>query len=223
MSGAWLAQVYYGKYRGHDAGSSKIGSKAGQAHLGNVSFDNFRTYCANVGTNYHLGSLFEWHEILARMVIEKKTFQLFPEAIRQTQPACKWRGIEDMAFHGTVYAEWMDGIRTDASGNYEAWDQANGAYGATGQAAAIGAGESTYYSQGVVGGGVFDGLFIASTMGPNATSFIPDYSGRASDRVGRVCSAHFSAGSAGNGAFSSYFYGASTDVGAAFGARLAKW
>lgn len=223
LSGAWLPQFYYGKYRGHDAGSSKIGSKAGQAHLGNVSFDNFRTYCANVGTNYHMGSLFEWHELLARMVVEKKTFQLFPEAIRQTQPACRWRGIEDMAYHGTIYAEWMDGIRTDATGAYEAWDQANGTYGATGQAAAIGAGESTYYSQGVVGGGIFDGLFIASTMGPVATSFIPDYSGRASDRVSRVCNAYFRAGYVYNGAFFSNFYHASSDVYAAIGARLAKW
>ena len=223
LADAWLAQFYYGKYRGHDAGSSKVGSKAGQAHLGNVSFDNFRTYCGNVGTNYHMGSLFEWHEILARMVVEKKTFQLFPEGIRQTQPACRWRGIEDMAFHGTVYAEWMDGIRTDASGNYEAWDQANGTYGATGQAAAIGAGESTYYSQGVVGGGIFDGLFIAATMGPSSTSFIPDYCGRASDRVSRVCHAGFFAGSVSHGAFCSAFDFASSVVYAAVGARLAKW
>ena len=223
LSDAWLAQFYFGKYRGHDAGSSKIGSKAGQLHKGSASFDNYRTYCANNGTGYHMQSLFEWHEILARMVVEKKTFQLFPEAIRETQPACKWRGIEDMAYHGTVYAEWMDGIRTDASGNYEAWDQANGTYGATGQAAAIGVGESTYYSQGVVGGGVFDGLFIASSMGENATSFIPDYSGRPVDRVGRICHSRFYAGYACNGAFRSSFDYLPSSVSANIGSRLAKW
>lgn len=223
LSGAWLDNFYYGKYRGYNAGSNKVGSKSGQTAWGNVSFTNFRTYCSNNGTGYHMESLFEWHEILARMVVEKKTFQLFPEAIRQTQPACKWRGIEDMAFHGAVYAEWMDGIRTDVSGNYEAWNQANGTYGSTGQAAAIGAGESTYYSQGIVSGGVFDGLFIASTMGPNATSFIPDYCGRASDRVSRVCSARFSAGGVSLGAFYSSFSYASSDVDATIGARLAKW
>ena len=80
-----------------------------------------------------------------------------------------------------------------------------------------------YYSQGVVSGGVFDGLFIASTMGPNATSFIPDYSGRASDRVSRVCNALFYAGYVSSGAFCSYFGDASSVVDAAFGARLAKW
>ena len=79
------------------------------------------------------------------------------------------------------------------------------------------------YSQGIVSGGIFDGLFIASTMGPSATSFIPNYSGRASDRVSRVCYAYFSAGSVHSGAFCSYFYYASTDVHAAHGARLAKW
>lgn len=223
LSGAWLPQFYYGKYRGYNAGSSKVGSKSGQTAWGGVSFDNFRTYCANNGTGYHMGSLFEWHEILARMVVEKKTFQLFPEAIRQTQSSCKWRGIEDMAYHGATYAEWMDGIRTDASGKYEAWDQANGTYASTGQAAAIGAGESTYYSQGVVSGGVFDGLFIASTMGPNATSFIPDHSGRVSSQVSRVCDAGFLAGSVDRGAFYSNFYNASSDVNAVIGGRLAKW
>lgn len=223
LSGAWLDNFYYGKYRGYNAGSSKVGSKSGQTAWGNVSFKNFRTYCSNNGTGYHMGSLFEWHEILARMVVEKKTFQLMPEATRGTQSSCKYRGIEDMAFGGTVYAEWMDGIRTDASGNYEAWDQANGTYGATAQAAAIDAGESTYYSQGLVGGGIFDGLFIAATMGPVATSFIPDYCGRASDRVSRVCYAAFHAGNVAYGAFYSTFYNASSDVLAEIGARLAKW
>lgn len=222
LSGAWLPQFYHGKYRGYNAGSSKVGSKSGQTAWGGVSFDNFRTYCANNGTGYHMRSLFEWHEILARMVVEKKTFQLFPESIRATQAACKWRGIEDMAYHGTIFAEWMDGIRTDASGKYEAWDQANGTYGATGQAAAIGDGASAY-SQGVVGGGIFDGLFIASTMGTAATSFIPDKSGRISDRVSRVCHATFDTGYAGYGTFCSAFYWASSDVHAAHGGRLAKW
>jgi len=223
LSGAWLPQFYYGKYRGHNAGSSKVGSKSGQTAWGNVSFNNFRTYCANNGTGYHMGSLFEWHEVLARMVVEKKTFQLFPEAIRQTQSSCKWRGIEDMAYHGAIYVEWMDGIRTGATGAYEAWDQANGTYGATGQAAAIGTGESTSCGQGVVGGGIFDGLFIASTMGPVATSFIPDYSGRDSNTVSRVCFASSNAGHVNNGAFSSDFLYASSDVNAFVGARLAKW
>lgn len=222
LSGAWLDNFYYGKYRGYNAGSNKVGSKSGQTAWGNVSFANFRTYCSNNGTGYHMGSLFEWHEILARMVIEKKTFQLFPEAIRQTQSSCKWRGIEDMAYHGSIYDEWMDGIRTDASGKYEAWDQANGTYSATGQAAAIGTNE---YSQGVVGGGIFDGLFIASTIGSVATSFIPDYCGRQSDRVGRVCDENFGSGGpqAHLGAFSSNFYHTSSGVSATVGSRLAKW
>ena len=60
-------------------------------------------------------------------------------------------------------------------------------------------------------------------MGPNATSFIPDYSGRASDRVSRVCYADFNAGSVHYGAFYSNFHYASSDVNAAIGARLAKW
>ena len=75
----WLPHFYIGKYRGSNDGTgTKVASKQGAAHWGNVSFDNFRTYCSNNGTDYHMLSLFEWHEILSRMVIEKCTFQLMP-------------------------------------------------------------------------------------------------------------------------------------------------
>ena len=222
-NGEWLPRFYYGTYRGHNAGSSKVGSAAGQTHWGNVSFDNFRTYCANNGAGYHLGSLFEWQEILARMVIEKGTFQLFPESVRATQSSCQWRGIQDMAFSGTVYAEWMDGVRTDASGKYELWDQAEGSYVTTEATAFNGSGESTYYNQGILSGGGFDNLFLASTMGAAATSFIPDFSGRTNSYVSRVCFSRFYASNGDNGAFCSSFYYASSAADAAIGGRLAKW
>ncbi|NCD07580.1 MAG: hypothetical protein EOL97_15840, partial [Spirochaetia bacterium] len=84
-NGSYKDSFYIGKYRGHNAGSNKVGSKAGQTVWGNVSFNNFRTYCSNNGADYHMLSLFEWHEILSRMVIEKATFQLMPEATRAVQ------------------------------------------------------------------------------------------------------------------------------------------
>lgn len=224
-SGAWMDRFYCGKYRGYNAGSSKVGSKAGQAHLASVTFDNFRTYCANNGTGYHMESLFEWHEILARMVIEMGTFQLFPEAIRETPASCKWRGIEDMAYHGgTVYAEWMDGVRTDASGNYEAWEEADGSYATTGASCPTDSGsDATYFNQGLVSETGLEFLFVGATLGAAATSFIPDYSGRQADIVSRICCAYFMSSVAHHGAFFANFHQTSSAALENIGARLAKW
>ena len=222
-AGSWMNKFYYGKYRGYNAGSNKVGSKSGQTHWGNVSWENFKTYCENNGSGYHMVSLQEWHEICARAVIEKATFQIMPESVRSTQVSCKYRGIEEFAYSGTVYVEWMDGARTDASGKYELWTEAGGSYSSTGVAAATGTSEATYYNQGLISEGLFDHIFLASSMGGASTSFIPDYSGHSSGYVGRVCSSHFHAGYASHGAFSSNFNHAASDSYASIGSRLAKW
>ena len=144
-AGAWMDKFYFGKYRGYNAGSNKVGSKSGQTHWGSVSWENFKTYCENNGTGYHMISLQEWHEILGRAVIEKKTFQLIPEASRQNASLCKYRGIEEFAYHGSTCAEWMDGARTDTTGKYELWTEAGGSYSATGVACPQDSGgEATY-------------------------------------------------------------------------------
>jgi len=225
--GVWLDKYYYGKYRGYNAGSSKVGSKAGQSPWASVSFNNYRTYCANNGTGYHMVSLFEWHEILARAVIERKTFQLVPEADRITPALCVYRGINDFAYGPTsgVYAEWMDGIWIDASGNYEVWGEAGGSYNTTAIAPPIYSGESTYYGQSILSGGMFDSLFMAAALGPDTTCMIPDLSGGkpATNNTGRVCNSYFNAGNGHHGAFFSNFSNLSSNAHTTFGSRLAKW
>jgi hypothetical protein len=223
----WLDQYYYGKYRGYNAGSSKVGSKPGQSPWASVSFDNYRTCCANNGAGYHMVSLFEWHEILARAVIERKTFQLVPEASRVTPALCVYRGVNAFAYGPTtgVYAEWMDGIRTNASGNYEVWGEAGGTYNVTVIAPPIYSGESTYYGQSILTGGMFDSLFLAAALGPDTTCMIPDLSGGrpTTNNTGRVCNSYFYAGSSNSGAFRSNFYSLPSNAHAAIGSRLAKW
>lgn len=226
-SGVWLDQYYYGKYHGYNAGSSKVGSKAGQTAWGGVSFDNYRTYCENNGTGYHMQSLFEWHEILARAVIERKTFQLVPEASRVTPALCVYRGVNDFAYGPTtgVYCEWMDGIRTDASGNYEVWGEAGGSYNTTVIAPPIFSGVSTYYGQSILSGGMFDSLFMAAALGPDTTCLIPDLNGGkpATNNTSRVCQLNFNADGGHHGAFSAQFNSLSSSAIAAIGSRLAKW
>jgi|GEM_PF-5639899 len=213
--GAWMKRFYYGKYRGHNAGDNKIGSKPGQIAWGNVSFNNCRTYCANNGEGYHLQSLFEWHEILGRMVIEKTTFQLMPRSIRANAALCKYRGIEDFCHSGTTYGEWMDGIRT-GSGTYQMWDEAGGAYENSGNTT------SQNYIQGINSSSNLKFLFIASFTGSSAaTCMIPDYCGGASSDL--VCIVSFIHSSASHGAFSSQFSNKATATSTSFGSRLAKW
>lgn len=221
-NGEWMNQFYFGTYRAHNNGGVP-GSVAGQTHWGSVSFDAFKAAAEGMGDGHHMVSLFEWHEILARMVVEKKTFQLFPESIRTTQASCQWRGIQDMAYSGTVYAEWMDGAKTDSSAKYQLWLEAGGTYETTTATAFNGSDESTYYSQGVVSGGQFDHLFLATTLGAASTSFIPDFSGRTTNYSGRVCRSHCSASSASDGAFHSTFNSLSSTTYAYVGSRLAKW
>lgn len=219
----YLDSFYIGKYRGHNAGSNKVGSKAGQTAWTSVNFDNFRTYCSNNGVGYHMLSLFEWHEILARMTIEKKTFQLMPESIRATQASCVYRGIEDFAFGPTsgVCAERMDGIRTNASGNYELWSSAGGSYVTTSKKCSIYS-EESYYTQSLFTG--MDNLFISDVLGPNSTSFIPDMAGgRGSGLVSCICTVFFHASYVYYGAFDSYFSFASSKARDDTGCRLAKW
>lgn len=225
-SGVWLDQYYYGKYRGYNAGSSKVGSKAGRTPWSGVSFDNYRTYCSNNGAGYHMVSLFEWHEILARCVIERKTFQLVPKADRATPALCVYRGVSDFAYGPTtgVYSEWMDGIRTDASGNYEVWGEAGGTYNTTSIAPPIYSG-SNLYGQSILTGGMFDSLFLAVALGPDTTCMIPDLSGGkpATNNTGRVCSSYFDAVYGYNGAFYSSFNNPSSSPYTTIGSRLAKW
>jgi len=118
----------------------------------------------------------------------------------------------------------MDGARTDASGKYELWTEAGGDYSSTGVACPQDSGsEATYYNQGLVTGGLFDHLFLGASLGPASTSFIPDYSGRNSGVVGRICSSHFGSGYAYLGAFDSNFGYLPSGVHAVIGSRLAKW
>ena len=58
-------------------------------------------------------------------------------------------------------------------------------------------------------------------MGPNATSFIPDYSGSVSGQVSMICRANFYNTATQAGAFASYFDHDSTAQATAMGVRLA--
>jgi len=213
-AGVWLDKFYYGKYRGYNAGDNKVGSQPGKTAWGNVTFNDFRTYCANNGEGYHMTSLFEWHEILGRMVIERCTFQLMPANVRSDQSVCIYRGINDFCFSGTVQSEWMDGIRTSSS-TFEVWDEADGIY------QSIGTRPSRYYIMSLNTAGNLNFLFIPNVTNSSSTAcMIPNY---ASGDSGYVCYAYFDSGLVYSGAFYSNFHGNPSYGSSNLGCRLAKW
>lgn len=225
-SGEWLDQYYFGKYRATDAGSNKAGSTSVGTPLHTITFQNLRNYCSNNGADYHMLSLFEWHEILARAVIERNSFQLMPEVTRSTREVCSYRGIVDFCYGPSGDFQrgyWLDGVRTDSSGKYEMWDEAGGSYTSTGKLAANStSGSKLVYNQGVIAGGLFDYLFLASTMGAESTAFIPDYSGKQAT-VSCICSAEFEANKNNRGAFNTGFlYNGKTGY-VSTTSRLCKW
>lgn len=118
----------------------------------------------------------------------------------------------------------MDGIRTDASGNYEVWGEAGGSYSATGIAPPIYF-DPNYYGQSILTGGMFDSLFLADALVWKYACMIPDSNGvrPPTDNTGRVCSSQFSAAYEFNGAFSSFFNNLSSRINIGIGSRLAKW
>lgn len=221
--GTWMDKFYFGKYRGYNAGDNKVGSKSGEVTWGNVSFADFKTYCANNGPGYHMLSLQEWHEICARSVIEKATFQIMPTSIRGTRSSCKYRGIEDFAYSGTVYVEWADGAKTDGSAKYELWSEAGASFSSTGVLCPKAATSGYNRPQSIINSGLFSHLFLSSSIGDNATCFVPDLIGRIEDSVGRICSIIFNTNSENNGAFSSVFYNVTSDAAAHVGSRVCKW
>jgi len=154
--GAWMDKFYFGKYRGCNVGNNKVGSKPGQAHWVQIAWSYFKAYCANNGSGYHMISLQEWHEICARAVVEKSTFQLVSEANRQNAALCKFRGIEEFAYSGTARTEFADGARVDSNGKYELWAEAGGGQEATGVTAVVQTTESLRFAQELLSGELLD-------------------------------------------------------------------
>lgn len=222
---SWLDSVAIGKYRGHNAGDGKIGSKPLTTVLGNVTFTDYQTQCAANGEGYHMVSLFEWQELLARAVIEKSTFQLVPEASRTNLNDCIYRGINHFAYGPTgatdVRSEWMDGVRIDGSGKIEHWSEPQGSlYSATDSVCPVDTAGS--YAQLLFSGGAFNFLFLAATLGSDTSAFLPDYSGRAAGHVNKIASCGYYASSAVTGAMYSTFSYTTSDKHATVGSRLCK-
>ncbi len=214
---AWMEQFYYGTYRAFNNGGVP-GSQPDKTHWDTVSFDAFKSAATSMGDGHHMVSLFEWQEILSRMVIEKKTFNLFPESVRATKSLCQWRGIQEMAYSGSVYAEWMDGVRNGASSVYEVWDQAGGSFVSTG---VVGIATGTNYATKFLSGGAFDFLYLAETAASSGF-IVPDLTPYYNN-ANTICYSFFYSSGGYSGSFDSDFYHSSSSTRSVIGSRIAKW
>jgi hypothetical protein len=225
---AWMDQFYYGTYRGHNAGNDTMGSAPGQTHWNGISLSEARAACEANGEGYHTQSVFEWHDILARMVIEKNTFDLFPRDIRNIPESCQWRGIREMcyAISTGIEGEWVDGIKRGSSSRYAYWAQAGGSYYQSGLTMMSGSGVSdslkkanTIYGDAGVNAGW---LFLASSL--DQYSFVPCYSGYNNTLSNTVGLANFRRSKVYTGAFSIEFQVQESLYFSSYSAaRLAKW
>lgn len=168
--------------------NGKPGSQPGKPHWKNVSWDAFTAAAASLGDGYHMGSFQEYHEILMRAVIERKTFDLWPLEVRRNYQANEYRGIQEMAYDryadtpskGTL-AEWRSGVRTDANKQLEVWNtDGNQTYVKSGKTPNI-----SGYIGSLLTGTHFDHMFFAETASSSIEqSMIPDYYAAGTSCVG---------------------------------------
>lgn len=222
----------YAKYRGsHQNGrivsqpnKPHASSKGDTGHTNGRSFTEQQQMCEANGSGYHMSTVFEYHEILMRAVIEMGTFDLYPESVRQDKSKNIYRLIEEMAYDGytntatrdnATYCEWRDALRAQqqmSSGaqNYlEIWDaQGRRTWTAT-HHKCLNSGISGYITELDDETGLDEIVMAAQTrststpVSANDIALIPDgqYTTSASTSHPYVAHSHFSAGNAYGGAF----------------------
>jgi hypothetical protein len=225
-AGNWKNEVLIGKYRALNSSNVAVSTPTTDGkRWGNVDFNTLKTACQANGSGYHLMSYQEHCALLWLALVEKQTWNLYPEAARGDPSFCRYRGVEEFCYDGPEYiardtagriwCEWQDGLRTNAQNQLEMFNEdGSRTYVNTGITAA-----SNNFIQTLLSG-AFDKYFIAASVGSEATSLIPDYTYTAASCV---CNSDFASGHAANGAFRAYLLRpASGSVHPAIGGRLAK-
>jgi hypothetical protein len=217
-SGDWVDRFFYGTYRAFNDGG-KPGSRPGKTDWSEVSWQTFHDQALTVGDGCHMLSVQEYHEVLARAVIEKKTFQLWPESVRRGKGATDFHGIAGIAYGPTsgVNSEWLDGILINSSENLEVFkDDGSRTYVDTGSTVIVNS--LSPYIGTLQTGVFFDFMFIVSAGSPESASMIPDWQAfqvNPFPRVALLGSDTYNY----YGPFSLFF---NTHSGSAIGGRLAK-
>jgi hypothetical protein len=221
---SWAGAFLYGTYRAFNNGGVP-GSLPGKKTWGNVLFGDFKPAAAGLGDGHHMTTMQEYHEILARAVIEDRSFNLWPNGVRGDRASTAYRGIEELVYHGQfdnasgVWIEWRDGMYTDDDGSIWALEK-EGVYRNTGLTS-IGAGTSP-----IVEWRTDEALipmFLARS-GASGEAINPCYQGSAPDAY---CFTNVHVPYPGCGTFGLFMYykelpDEHSDQGPSFGARISK-
>lgn len=190
---------------------NKAGSRPSTTPWVNVTHPIAVSACAAAGDGCHMLSIQEHQEICFRAVVEKKTFEL--------RNFSGYRGIS--AFlngAGSVYIEYLQGMRTNAFGELEIWDKnGNMTYVNTGKIP-----NANGYISSLLDGEYFDSLFIPdSTTRDIASSMIPD-SPNMKPEESRVCDVHLYFSNVESGGFSTQLIFTASHQSNAVAFRMAK-
>jgi hypothetical protein len=177
--GTWAASVLVGKYRATKDGDEKATSIASSAGggTGSISFADWKTACEANGADYHMMSYQEHCLLLWLALVEKKTFNIFPESARGSQGAASsYLGVVDFAYgySTSMQDEWRDGIRINSSDIFEVFDDDGSRnYVNTGVSSVL-PGNYNYMTTSLHEGGVFDFFFVTASKGIISNALIPD-------------------------------------------------
>ncbi len=228
FSGTWLNEDYFyiGKYRASKGDAETPESKPNKDHWVGLSFNEWGDIISSkLGSGYHMLSIFEWHEILMRMVMETKSFELLPVYKRKSKSLCRWHGIEELMYMGKTQAIWLNGLKVDSSGKYSTWSTKGGSYNSTSGEPLYGSGESWFTGSLLSGGpnNIFNHIILPGSLKNIDNCLIEDLSGKKEYASNKVCHSYFYPGPLDFGSLFASFYFDAEDRRAEIGAVIAKW
>lgn len=135
-----------------------------------ISFENARLACQNLGTDFHVYNIYEHHLLALLMLIEYGTTDLKPILGGSSDAVSgDYRGITQ--YWGNINL-WIDGIETDKNANIKILDNlGNGTFQSTGLTTS--SGKSGYFSQLETATGKFfdlNDIFLAADFSQDVTS-----------------------------------------------------
>lgn len=233
---------YWSKYRASQNGQAAASNGEGSSWV-NISIDDAELACQRMGAEYHVGTAQQYHELLARWVIEKMTFNLVPELARTAYNSNVWRGIHAMAYDDNdgsnmCSSEWRAGVQVKPRSNaidpfiLQVYDQ-NGNHRYEDTTFQFSTSQNKY-SPALLTGTSFDGLFLcdpyadgagqSSAPPSDATNYLlPDMTSYNGSDTPYVASTNFNSGAPQFGAFYLSLFGTASTPFSNTGFRVARF
>lgn len=177
--GEWVDEVYIAKYRAQNNGQGIPLSLASGTRWSGLTWDNAISACSEKGDTYSLLNYQTWCSVLWLALVERATFQLYPEDVRRDPNICVYRGIEEFCYASTIEREWVEGLRINSSGYIEIYGQDGGrTYQATDEGFVAWDDANEAYIRALNSSAYLKNYFIANEVGEIDACLIPDITNR---------------------------------------------